>query len=86
VGVHYGELIMGNFGSPQRMEYTVIGDTVNFASRLCSLAQKGQVKTSDECWKNVESYFAADAQEPVAVKGKAGLHQTWLLTGKKAGA
>jgi|GEM_PF-2686263 len=86
VGVHFGELIMGNFGSPQRMEYTVIGDTVNFASRLCSLAQKGQVKASDECWHNAEGYFTADAQEPVAVKGKAGLHQTWLLTGKKAGA
>jgi class 3 adenylate cyclase len=85
VGVHYGELIMGNFGSPQRMEYTVIGDTVNFASRLCSLAAKGQVKLSDEAWAQVSGHFEADRMEPVAVKGKAGLHQTWLLTTKKPG-
>jgi adenylate cyclase len=85
VGVHFGELIMGNFGSPQRMEYTVIGDTVNFASRLCSLAGKGQVKLSDEAWAQVAPYFTADRMELVAVKGKAGEHQTWLLTGKKPG-
>jgi adenylate cyclase len=85
VGVHFGELIMGNFGSPQRMEYTVIGDTVNFASRLCSLAGKGQVKLSDEAWGQVSPYFTADRMDLVSVKGKAGEHQTWLLTGKKPG-
>lgn len=85
VGVHYGELIMGNFGSPQRIEYTVIGDTVNFASRLCSLAQKGQVRASEEVFKIVESYYSADKMEPVKVKGKTGEYSTYLLTGKKAG-
>jgi class 3 adenylate cyclase len=83
IGVHYGEAILGNLGSAERMEYTAIGDTVNFTSRLCSLAKPGQVRLSESCFERVHDDFDGAAQEAVAVKGKTGLHTSYVIARKK---
>src|SRR5690606_32839708 len=46
IGVHRGEAVVGTIGTPQRMEYTAIGSTVNIASRLCDHAGAGEVVVS----------------------------------------
>jgi class 3 adenylate cyclase len=51
VGVHAGLAVAGNMGSPNRLNYTVIGDAVNLAKRLCSAAEPGQIVVTESTWR-----------------------------------
>ena len=56
IGINYGEVISGNIGSDRQMNYTVIGDNVNLAARLCSHAKPSQIVISRSVYEKLGLY------------------------------
>jgi adenylate cyclase len=70
MGLNTGEVVMGNLGSSERMNYTVIGDNVNTAARLYNVAKGGQIIISESTYEEVKNHFIVRELQPVSVKGK----------------
>lgn len=70
IGLHYGPVVMGNVGAGDRLDYTVIGSTVNLASRLCSAARGGELLITEETMNRLgaESHHGY-ARESMKFKG-----------------
>lgn len=83
IGMASGDVIIGNLGSARRMEFTLIGDTVNMASRLCSLAADGQTLVSQDLALLVGDQFRMEALDPVHIKGKSGTHRPYSVLGER---
>ena len=69
VGINTGYCTVGNFGSEDRLDYTVMGAAVNLASRLESAAMPSGILVSEETYFQVKDYFSFDAPQQLELKG-----------------
>jgi adenylate cyclase len=70
IGINSGEAMAGNMGSEGRTEYTVIGDAINVASRLCSSAPGSHIWIGPHTYEQVKDMVEVEELEPQYFKGK----------------
>ena len=77
IGINYGAVVCGNIGSKRQMNFTVIGDEVNLASRLCSNASPGELLISKAVFEGTRLQSQFKARSPLRVKGKKKEVEVW---------
>jgi adenylate cyclase len=74
-------VVAGNFGSPDRLEFTVLGDTVNVAARLETMADPGTILVGPGTFERASHAFAFRTLGPRPVRGRSQNVDVWQVTG-----
>ena len=70
IGINTGVVVLGHIGSGRRLDFTILGDPVNIASRLCSKAKQDQILIGESTYEQIIDAFQVRNMGPVKIKGK----------------
>ena len=81
IGINSGEMLAGNMGTNERMDYTVVGDAVNLASRISAAAEPGEILITESVYQHqdVHSRIIAEPCRAIQLRGISNPVNTWRV-------